>query len=73
MFCMLLANGILAYYSINYLLISGEPGMHERVLAKFSLVNFLYSHCFLAAKGKEKNNEPKKTAAKESADEKEEK
>ena len=47
--------------------------MLERILAKFSLVNFLYRHCFLSAKGKEKNNEPKKTATKENTDEKEEK
>ena len=56
---MLLTNGILAYYSINKLLISREPDMHERILAN-SLGDFLYSHCFLSAKRKEKNNEPKK-------------
>ncbi len=70
---MLLTNGILAYYSTNYLLISREPDLNERIFAEFSLVNFLYSHCFLSAKGKEKNNEPKKTATKENTDEKEEK
>ncbi len=34
--------------------------MHERILPN-SLEDFLYSHCFLSAKRKEKNNEPKKT------------
>lgn len=73
MFRELLTSGILAYNSTNLSIISREPDRHERVFEDFHCVFFLTFIVFLSAKGKEKNNEPKKTATKENTDEKEEK